>query len=569
LPLAAMQLQQKLQQLLDHLDAGAPPKHDELRALLSRHPLEFRTWAVAWICNGGRGPRAHHLLRLLHEKDLLRSLLVNPGAMPLRHAVRVAKLAQHSISNLDWIVAATIREGTVTQAARALQVLQHVPLTSRVVPGLAAALRNPNAKIRSLVSKLLGRLCANPAAIHALLQDSDSRVRANTVEGFWGSSHPVALDVMRLCLRDPDNRVVANAAVGLCKIGESDGVEALRILSSHPDHRHRISAVWGIVQVADPTLLPALEALAEDRISRVREAARAALAQLRNPASSQRKPGLLVTVSQAYHAPEGGLRLRAFVCDSDDNPMENLSAESFWIFQGKHKLAPGEVRPPTQRDALITILWLLEQSLPQRVREKAHDAIVEPMRRGGTRDLHCLVGPGFHTALAFSADIGQLRDALNPASSNLNAVPDWSGLFRALMLAAPRSGCRAVVAFSSGSPLQGSMDVDHLVQQAVKSEIAVHVVIFEMGSEVAPEWRRIASATQGSYRVIQNEDELQHAFWCVFSQLSGSYAITASGVSEGEPEFRLAVRSASGHGEASFEPLQRIATLPAASRRVK
>jgi HEAT repeat protein len=563
-----MQLQQKLQELLDHLDTDPPRKYDELRALLSRHPMEFRTWAVAWICNGGRGPRAQRLLRLLHEKDLLRSLLVNPGAIPLRHAVRVAKLAQHSISNLDWIVAATIREGTVTQAARALQVLQHVPLTSRVVPGLAAALRNPNAKIRSLVSKLLGRLCANPAAIHALLLDSDARVRANMVEGFWGSNHPVALDVMRKCLRDTDNRVVANAALGLCRIGEPDGIEALRILSSHADHRHRISAVWGISQVAEPTLLPALEALAEDRIPKVREAARAALARLRKPANSS-EPGLLITVSQAYRAPEGTLRLRAFVCDRDDNPMENLSAESFWIFQGKDKLARGEIRLPAQRDALITILWLLEESLAQRVRKKAHDAIVEAMRDRGTRDLHCLVGAGLHAALAFSADIGQLHGALSPANSNTNAVPDWSGLFRALMLAAPRSGCRAVVAFSGGSPLRESLDVDHLVQQAVKSEIGVHVVIFEMGPEIAPEWPRIASATQGSYRVIQDEDELQHAFWCVFSQLSGSYAITASGVSEGEAEFRLAVRSASGYGEASFKPLLRADTLPAASRRVK
>src|SRR3970040_2384499 len=194
-----MQLQQKLQALLDDLDTESPQKRDELRALLSKYPMEFRTWAVAWICNGGRGPRAHHLLRLLHQKNLLRSLLVNPGAIPLKDAVRVARLAQHSIANLDWIVADTIREGTVTQAARALQVLQHVPLTSRVVPGLAEALRNPNAKIRSLVSKLLGRLCDDPAAIHALLQDADARVRANAVEGFWGSSHPVAREMMRRC----------------------------------------------------------------------------------------------------------------------------------------------------------------------------------------------------------------------------------------------------------------------------------------------------------------------------------------------------------------------------------
>jgi HEAT repeat protein len=456
----------------------------------------------------------------------------------------------------------------VTQAARALQVLQHVPLTSRVVPGLAAALRNPNARIRSLVAKLLGRLCADPAAINMLLQDRDPRVRANTVEGFWGSNHPVALNVMRKCLRDTDNRVAANAVVGLCKIGESDGIEALRILSSHADHRHRISAVWGIAQIADPALLPALEALAEDRISKVREAARAALARLRKRANLQAEPGLLIAVSQAYRAPQGSLRLRAFVCDSDDNPMENLSAESFWLFQGEAALARGEILPPAQRGALITILWLSEERLPQRVLKKAYGAIVEAMRHRA-KDLHCLVGPG-HAALAFSADIGQLGDALNSANASTNPAPDWSeGLFRALRLAAPRSGCRAVVTLSGGSPLPKPLDVDRLVQQAVESEIAVHVVIFEMGSEVAPEWRRLASATQGSYRVLSDEDELQHAFWCVFSQLYSSYAITVNGVAEGAAQFRLAVRSPCGYGETSFEPLQTAEALPATNRRVK
>lgn len=566
-----MQLQQKLQELLDQLDTESPQKRDQLGALLSRYPMEFRTWAVAWICNGGRGPRAHMLLRLLHQKNMLRSLLVNPGAIPLRDAVRVARLAQHSISNLDWIIADTIREGTVTQAARALQVLQHVPLTSRVVPGLAAALRNPNAKIRSLVSKLLGRLCDNPAAIHALLQDSDARFRANTVEGFWGSSHAMARDVMRKCLRDPNHRVAANAALGLCKIGDPDGIEALLIMSSHPDHRHRISAAWGIAQNADPALLPALEALAEDRIPKVREVARAALARVRNPADLHAEPGLLVAVSQAYRGSGGGLRLRAFVTDRDDNPMENLSADSFWVFQGAVVLPRHEIQLPAQRGALITILWLAEECLTQQVRTKAHDAILEAMRPNRAEDLHCVLGAGLHT-LAFSADIGQLSDALNQANSNTNAVPGWSeSLFRALMLAASRSGCRAVVAFSGGSPLQGSMDVDRFVQQAVKSEIAVHVVVFETGAEVAPEWQRIASATQGSYRVIDDEDELQPAFWSVFAQLSSAYMISVNGASEEEAEFRLKVRSTGGDGETRFEPLPRQAgdTIPAGGRHVK
>jgi hypothetical protein len=182
------------------------------------------------------------------------------------------------------------------------------------------------------------------------------------------------------------------------------------------------------------------------------------------------------------------------------------------------------------------------------------------------------VGAGLHTALAFSADVGQLAGALNPANSNTGAAPDWSEyLFRALNLAASRSGHRAIVAFSGGSPLKGSLDIDRFVQQAVKREIAIHIVVFETGSSVAPEWQRIASATQGSYRVVGDEDELQHAFWCVFSQLSSSYAISVTGVSEGEAQFRLEVQSANGHGETRFEPSPQQASniAPTTGRHVK
>jgi hypothetical protein len=79
-----MQLHQKLQGLLDQPDAESPRVHEELRAMLAQYPMEFRTWAVAWIRNGGRGSQAHLLLRLLHQENLLRSLLVNPGAIPFR-----------------------------------------------------------------------------------------------------------------------------------------------------------------------------------------------------------------------------------------------------------------------------------------------------------------------------------------------------------------------------------------------------------------------------------------------------------------------------------------------------
>jgi hypothetical protein len=519
--------------------------------------MEFRTWAVRWICNGGHGSGALLLLKLLHQKNLLRNLLVNPGAMPLRDAIRLAKLAQHSIANFDWTIADTIREGSETQASRALQILQHLPLSGRVVPGLATALRTRSGKIRSLVSKLLGRLCDNPAAIRALFEDTDPRVRANAVEGLWGSDHPAARNMLRKSLRDSNNRVAANAALGLSKIRATEGIEALRRMSSHPDPRFRISAAWCIGQFADPALLPCLEALAEDRAPKVCEAARAALGRALHP-GQQGGVRLMVSVTNAYQTADGSLRLRAFVADGEDNPVD-LSVESFRVFQGETALPGRETRPPARREPLVTILCLADEALPHDVQGAAREGVLTAMHLKRPDDLHCVAGSSVMPMLAFSSDLGQLGDALYRAVTRADPGSDWSeSLLRAMTLAAARSGCPTVIAFSGGSPGVNPRQAERIVQAAVQSEIAVHAVVFaEAGA--ANVWAEIATATRGSYRVVQQENELQDAFWSVFSRISSAYAIAVgpAAASSAAPggDFRLEVRSAAGYGEAPFDPL--------------
>ena len=79
-------------------------------------------------------------------------------------------------------------------------------------------------------------------------------------------------------------------------------------------------------------------------------------------------------------------------------------------------------------------------------------------------------------------------------------------------------------------------------------------------------WSQIASETQGSLRVVDDEDGLQDAFWRVFSQVSSGYAMSFGPLAESNAEsnaesqnateeFRVEVRSAAGYGEARFEPL--------------
>jgi hypothetical protein len=548
-----MQLHKKFQELLT---GASSPQRAELAALASKCPAEFRTWAVRWICNGGHGADALLLLKLLHQKKLLHGLLVNPGAMPLRDAIRVAKFAQQSITDFDWAIAGTIPKGTETQASRALQILQHLQLSGRVVPGLAVALRHPSGKIRSLVSKLLGRLCDNPAAIRALLEDTDARVQANAVEGLWGSDHRAALGILQRLSRDSHNRVAANAALGLAKISAPEGVEAVVRMSRHPDPRFRISAAWCIGQLADPALVPYLEKLATDPIAKVSEAARAALGRALHP-EQQGGAQLTVAVSQAYRTANGSVRLRAFVGGGDETPVD-LSVSSLRVFEGQTVLPGREMRPPARRDPLVTVVCLADEALTHDIQDAAREGILTAMHLKRPDDVHCVVGSSVMPMLSFSTDLGQLGDALDrPAKEDPSA--DWSeSLLRALRLAGSRTGCRAVLAFCGGIPLAKPICVDSVVQSAVRNEIAVHVVVFDE-TEAANAWAEIASATRGSYRVVQQEAELQDAFWSVFLRISSAYAIAVgpAPASSAKPggEFRLEVRSTAGYGEARFEPL--------------
>lgn len=544
---------QLLHQFETLLRGRSPRNRDLLDALAARHPMEFRTWAVAWICDGGHGPKAHRLLRILHQNQLLEDLLTNPAAMPLRDAIRVARLAQHSIAHFDRVVAETIGGGTEAQVKRALQLLQHLQLTDGVNPGLAKALFNRNERIRSLVSRLLGRLCDNRATIGALLNDRDARVRANAVEGLWGSNHPVALDLLQRALRDPNNRVAANAALGLFKIGDPSGIESLRRMSNHPHPRHRISAAWCIGQTADPDLCPLLEVLADDPVPRVREAAQSASSWLQRP-EQEGSADLTVAVWQAYYSRGGGLQLRTYVADNDNNVL-HLSADRFRICHGSNVLSRPRVRPPQERNDLITIFWMADESLPTETRNEAREAILDAMHYKRPRDLHCVVGATVRPALALSADLGQLAEALHQAAPD-KPVLDWSGsLFRALQLAASRPACRTVLAFTGGAPLHGSVDTERLVKNAIQGKITVHSVVFA-DRAVAPEWFQIASATQGTYRAVRTQKELRDAFWRVFAELSSAYMLDVAVPPEIQSrEFLLEVRSGSGYSKVPFNPV--------------
>jgi HEAT repeat protein len=134
----------------------------------------------------------------------------------------------------------------------------------RAINRLVAELSGPNACVRRVASKMLGRSAITTARLTSLLSDASPVVReAAALAAGQGDHHD-----MRLALEQTlGDRVAAVAAMSAWALGELDDVESLPVLLSaakSDELRVRMAAIWALGQLDDaravPTVLPALHA---------------------------------------------------------------------------------------------------------------------------------------------------------------------------------------------------------------------------------------------------------------------------------------------------------------------
>ena len=158
-------------------------------------------------------------------------------------------------------------------AERILELLDVTCASNRVVPMLAHLLRHPNARLRAKASLLIGRWTRNVRTAEDRLEESDSRVRANAIEGLWGDKTSRAATVLWRAVKDVDNRVVGNALFGLYEIRDQNAIPSILSMAGHEQPKFRATAAWTMGQTGDPQFLPALEKLTHDLYAPVRKSA--------------------------------------------------------------------------------------------------------------------------------------------------------------------------------------------------------------------------------------------------------------------------------------------------------
>jgi HEAT repeat protein len=113
------------------------------------------------------------------------------------------------------------------------------PRASRI---LNEAIRDPEAEVRKVAIKAMGKLSCCQEVIKSALHDPDMWVRMCAVNAVGSSMARDTLKVLMPMLDDGDLPVVLSVIGAVSRIGGSEAVSILNALTSHPDEGVRTKA---------------------------------------------------------------------------------------------------------------------------------------------------------------------------------------------------------------------------------------------------------------------------------------------------------------------------------------
>lgn len=541
-------------------------KPDETRALFyelaERAPQELRTAALTCIRQNAESDAARFLLRALHDRGMLADMLVNPAAMPMQDAVRIAALAQSCIKRFDVDLTMTIEHRSEVQSLRAAELISRLTLSRDALAALADALRHKEPKVRSLVARICAGVSNDPTQINYLVNDSDPRVRANAIEALHGDRGLRTVALFRDALADNHHRVAANAALGLCRLGDSDGAAHLERMIRHDDRKHRISAAWAMGETGDKRFLPHLLQLDSDSIASVRSAALAATRTLRGET-----PKLVV---RSWFESDGSRRVvRAVVRDSAGEPLLDLDQDAFWLVDGGEQIVSFELIGPHQRKP-IAVSYVLDArakldgeglasinaALVASLETKREDDVFRAYRYS---DL-------IESAVGFGGDLERLRYALDrPHNGGGRALRVFDAVSEALGTIERESGReRHIVVLSSGVDRGSKVRLDQLTRSARDAGVTIHAVALGVDADRRA-LKLLASKTSGLFQSVKTPPDLNAAFSRVFSALASCFQITYERAAAPMSEITLTVKCDRGEGVGRCVDPSAVAS-PAAAR---
>jgi HEAT repeat protein len=131
-----------------------------------------------------------------------------------------------------------------------MQMIQELKLAESMVEALLALCSDPSPRLRSRAISLLAEvpLLAPDTLIEQLLSDTDSRVRANTIEILETRHKEEFVPMLIQRARAGTNRERANAIKAMHKLRMNVFGASLQAMLTDPRPEHRISSMWALKQ---------------------------------------------------------------------------------------------------------------------------------------------------------------------------------------------------------------------------------------------------------------------------------------------------------------------------------
>ncbi|MHB9023159.1 MAG: HEAT repeat domain-containing protein [Armatimonadota bacterium] len=162
-------------------------------------------------------------------------------------------------------------------------------MDARIVPTLAALLKNPDPEIRTAATGALNMQGSSQAAsaLVVALQDPDPKVRLGAVEALARQHDPSMVDPLLIALTCPDPAVKKKAVQALGRIGDRRAIEPLLVQLKGGDTDLRSAVVQAFQNLYGEKVLTALLEACRDKDPRVRAAAAIALQSHRGERATQ------------------------------------------------------------------------------------------------------------------------------------------------------------------------------------------------------------------------------------------------------------------------------------------
>jgi HEAT repeat protein len=521
-------VEELLQKLIKSFDDSPTNSSKRMRELLESDRTAFRPAALAYLRQAEDSRGYRYLVALLAGNDMLAKFTCDP-ALGMPAALRLARTGIKVNPSLDADLARELvnRLGTDSlgddMVIRSLGILGAISSGRRLLPLLTNLLHHPNPHVRSKVALLIGRRQGSVRWVEQHKDEGDPRVRANAIEGLWGSADEGAQTLLWEASRDQNNRVAGNALIGLYRLGDVRALGAVLEMAAHAEPRFRATAGWVMGESADPRFLAPLGRMLADPDKMVRTRAFRALAAVRQRAAElTSKERLRGHLWEARLLADGTRRLRLAVVDAagtfpalaptqfvvtEDN--EAITQYEVCRRAAPHSLAIGWGWPRSQEAATVPIEKILCECLHRKRPAQLWAVLPYSPEPGPGTEAEASPEPRFASSPAI------LGPLLERQATRLDAANGPVHAAQLLLAAAASiSGERHLVLIGS-SPHAGApaRDTERIGAKARYHGIAIHGLAL---SANVPWLDSLCTATGGRRLRADSAEEIRAAIWRIF-----------------------------------------------------